>query len=61
MSELRKNTGIDDIPHYLIKCPKVAEVWYYWFNWCAQLPGMAIKNSLVIKECLIFWIPTEAM
>ncbi len=53
----------EDIPHSVIKCPKEAEFWSYWFNWWEQLFGIKIKNNPVIEECIMFGFPlnTEAM
>ncbi len=32
--------NVDDLPHYFIRCPKVAEFWCYWFNWRKNISGM---------------------
>ncbi len=47
----------DDLPHYFIRCPKVAEFWCYWFNWWENLSGIDIRDSQVIEECMLFGFP----
>ncbi len=42
--------GVDGILHFFKKCPK----WSYWINWLENLSEIAIKNSPVLEECIIF-------
>ncbi len=46
--------GVDDILHFLKKCPNVNDFWSYWINWQENLSEIAIKNSPVLEECIIF-------
>ncbi len=51
--------GVDDILHFFKKCPKVRvnDFWSYWINWWENLFEIAIKNSPVLEECIIFGCP----
>ncbi len=49
--------NVDDFPHYFIGCPKVADVWSYWFNWWEQLLGINIRDNQVITEYILFGFP----
>ncbi len=49
--------NVDDLPHYFIRCPKVAEFWCYWFNWWENLSGIDIRDNQVIEECILFGFP----
>ncbi len=40
-----------------MRCPKVAEIWCYWFNWWENLSGIDIRDSQVIEECILFGFP----
>ncbi len=44
----------DNLPHYFIRCQKVAEFWTHWSNWWENLSCILIKDSQVIEECILF-------
>ncbi len=49
--------NVDNLRHYIIRCLKVAEFLYYWFNWCENLSGVDIRDIQVIEECILFGFP----
>ncbi len=47
--------GVDDGWMTLyISLKKLIIFWWYWINWWEYLSGIAIKNSHVPEECIIF-------
>ncbi len=46
--------NVDDLPHYFIRCAKVAYLWSYLFNWWENLSGIDIRDNQVIEECILF-------
>ncbi len=49
--------NVNDLPHYFIRCPKVAEFWCYWFNWWENLSVIDIRDCQVIEKCILFGFP----
>ncbi len=37
--------------------PKVAEFWYFRFNWWEILSGIDIRDRQLIEECILFDFP----
>ncbi len=44
----------DDIAHVFKNCSKVNEFCSYWINWWEHLSGIAIQNSPILEECIIY-------
>ncbi len=40
--------------------PKVSEFWSFWFKWLEHLSDIAIKNSPILEECIIFGFPLNS-
>ncbi len=52
--------NVNDLQHFFIRCLKVNEFWLHWFNWWEHLSGIVIRNSQVIKECILFGFPSNS-
>ncbi len=48
----------DDLPHYFIRCQKVAEFWTHYFNWWVNL--IRDRHSQVVEGCIWFGLPSNS-
>ncbi len=48
---------IDDIPHFFFHCPKVKIFWNSILQWLENISNLQLRNSPILKECLIFGFP----